>query len=173
MRVYENQEHEERMHRLDEMAEAALELYGLGGAQIVMLGEPGGVVFRVEVPADGPVAYHPYLGKVAGKRFLLRVQSASTSSAASMYTELVCLAALIRDTEMDLPEPVPACDGSLVAELSGEGMGEPQLCALFRWTGDQHSADATPGWPELASAIEEIYGQDEVLVPVPSGSALN
>jgi hypothetical protein len=90
-----------------------------------------------------------------------------------MYTELVCLAALIRDTEMDLPEPVPACDGSLVAELPGDGLGEPQLCALFRWTGDQHSTDATPGWPELANAIEEIYGQDEVLVPAPSGSALN
>lgn len=171
MEANENQGHEERMNRLHKMAEAALELYGLAGAQATILGEPSGVVFRVEVPAGGELAYHPYLGRVAGKRFLLRVQSAS--SAASMYTELVCLAALIRDTEMDLPEPVPAYDGSLVADLPGDSAEESYLCVLFRWANGHHSGDVTPGWPELASAIEEMYGQDEVLVPVPSGSALN
>ena len=173
MNVYENQGHEGSMHRLNEMAGAALELYGLSGAQVTVLGEPAGVVFRVEMPASGGVAFHPYLGKVAGKRFLLRVQSASTSSAASMYTELVCLAALIRDTEMDLPEPVPAYDGSLVAELPGDSEEESHLCVLFRWANGQHSEDVTPGWPELATAIEEIYGHDDMLVPVPSGIALN
>lgn len=170
MRVYENVGHNEEMHR---KAEAALELYGLGGAEVKMLGEPSGAVFRVEVPLNSEIAYHPYLGKIEGKRFLLRIESAGTGSTAALYTELVCLAALLRDTDMMLPEPVPACDGSLVAEIPGDDIDEPHLCVLFRWAGGQHTEDRTPGWPELAAVIEEIYGGAEVLSPVPAGSALN
>jgi Ser/Thr protein kinase RdoA (MazF antagonist) len=43
------------------------------------------------------------------------------------------LTALARDTDLSVPRPLPARDGSLVVEASADGVPEPRLCEIFSW----------------------------------------
>ena len=127
------------------LAEAALARYGLDGALIQPDDQDGRVIFHLVMPADA-CAVHPYLGRLAGKRFLLQVYDSGEHSVAVIQQDLVQMAALLRDTDLDLPEPVPACDGSLVVEMPGRD--EACYCVLFRWAWRSGLEAEILGWHE-------------------------
>ncbi len=114
-------------------AAALLDQYGLGGARLTALNDADGLLFRVSVP-DSPeqpgLLYHPYLGRIAGRRFALRVQNEEANGAA-IHSEMVWLAALLRDTGLTVPEPVPTLNGSLLGRSLVAG--GPGKCVLLRW----------------------------------------
>jgi Ser/Thr protein kinase RdoA (MazF antagonist) len=80
--------------------------------------------FRVETPA--------------GDRFVLRIQRITGSPVhpprgeAEARSELLWLSALRRETDLEVPEPVPANDGALTTVVDVEGVPAPRICALFR-----------------------------------------
>lgn len=111
------------------LAEAALERYNLQGARCEPLDAESDLLV-VEVPQEG-ARFHPYLGRIDGKRFVLRVYGPAARRE-MIASELLELAARLRDTDDALPEPVPACDGALVPAIHSAGAAEPRLCALFR-----------------------------------------
>lgn len=128
--------------RLDHLrlAEVALERYGLleVGAIATLISDAEYAVFRVNVPRMPEGALHPYLGRVEGQQFLLRIEGTAETRMATTYSELALLATMLRDTDLALPEPVPAIDGALVPELYVEANpvdDEPKQCVLFRWAG--------------------------------------
>jgi hypothetical protein len=115
------------------LAEAALSQYSLSGANLVLLSDAGNLLYKVTVPVDGGDMYHPYLGRMNGQHMLLRIESTVEHRVATTYAELALLATLLRDTDLALPEPVPASSGALVPELDmAEGHAACQ-CVLFRW----------------------------------------
>ena len=134
MRVYENLVEAELSRNIDSLAEAALEMYGLAGAQLEMVSTGDDTLFQVSIPSGTGSVFHPYLGRIEGKRFLLQMREAGTQGEVSMYSEVAWLAEMLRETDLNCPEPVPACDGSLVAEVAHEGADhERRQCVLFRW----------------------------------------
>ncbi len=119
------------------LAEEALNNYGLGGAELVLLSDTEHAIFRVMVPAGSACAVHPYLGRIAGEQFVLRVHQESQSFA-ELYSEMVYLLALCRDTELMVPEPVPSLRGDLIVALKKENsISESRLCVLLRWVEDE------------------------------------
>lgn len=135
MRAYENLMEAESSRHIDSLAEAALELYGLSGAELEMVGNMDGTLFQVVVSASMGRAFHPYLGRIDGKSFLLQMRDAGPEGEVSMYSEVAWLAELLRETDLNCPEPVPAWDGSLVAEIiCDEANYRRQQCVLFRWS---------------------------------------
>jgi Ser/Thr protein kinase RdoA (MazF antagonist) len=115
------------------LAEAALRQYSLTGARLSLVSDAGNLLYRVSVPEGGCAVYHPYLGRINGLQLLLRIESSAEHRVVTTYAELALLATLLRDTDLALPEPVPATSGALVPELeTGEGDAICQ-CVLFRW----------------------------------------
>jgi hypothetical protein len=136
MNSYREIAENKRIYRL-RLAEAALCRYGLdtGGGYATLISDADCAVFRVRIPASAIPVIHPYLGRIDSKQFLLRLEDTAERRVATTYSELVLLAAMLRDTELALPEPVPALDGTLVPELYDDTNREvnPIQCVLFRW----------------------------------------
>jgi hypothetical protein len=118
-----------------QLAEVALERYGLKGASLTLVSEIEAALYKVALPSGDGAIYHPYLGRTTGQQLLLRIEDSAEHRIASTYSELVLLATLLRDTDLELPEPVPSSSGELVPELWLEGMDRPHQCVLFRWAG--------------------------------------
>jgi hypothetical protein len=119
---------------LERLAEAALARYGLGLPQATIENLPSvagdeGCAFGVSFPA-GAAGIHPYLGRLAGKSFTLRMSPASEESRAAAIEWAKESAALCRDTDEGAPEPVPACDGSLVTLVALAG--DARHCVVYR-----------------------------------------
>lgn len=127
--------------RLDHLrlAQVALKLYGLleAGASAHLISDAEHAIFKVSVPSGMGVIAHPYLGRIEGQQFLLRIEETVEARMATTYSELALLATMLRDTDLALPEPVPAMDGALVPELIAnvDLDDEPKQCVLFRWAG--------------------------------------
>ena len=165
MRAYENLVKAIEPQHIDRIAGAALELYGLTGADVESVGSGTNMLFQVNVPSASGKAFHPYLGRIDGKRFLLQVRDAGPEGELSMYSEVAWLAELLRETDLCCPEPVPAWDGSLVAEVSLDEAGcRRQQCVLFRWfDGEQSLHIEMLGANHGTPATNHYCGQWETL----------
>ncbi|MEP6775754.1 MAG: hypothetical protein ABJA50_09180, partial [Chloroflexota bacterium] len=73
------------------LADAALQRYGLdvAGACITLISDADCLVFKVRVPVSITPVLHPYLGRVEGKQFLLRLEDTAERRIATTYSELV------------------------------------------------------------------------------------
>lgn len=112
--------------RLKRLAETALQAYDLPVSSIARLahGEDN-TTFRVD--------------SIGGERYVLRVHRATGSpwhplrTPENVRSEMEWLAAIRRDTDLQVPEPVPTLDGSLFTVARSEGVPEPRTCVIFRW----------------------------------------
>lgn len=69
-----------------------------------------------------------------GRKFILRVtQPEGGHNRDHVVAEMDWLAALARDTDLSVPRPLPAKDGSLVIEAGAGGVPEARLCEIFSW----------------------------------------
>jgi Ser/Thr protein kinase RdoA (MazF antagonist) len=148
-----------RLGLLRRLATQALDAYGIGPAELVLLGHVENTTFRVEVPT--------------GERFVLRIHRVSGSplhpprTLAEVASEALWLAAIRRNTPLSVPEPVPANDGSMVTVADVVGLPEPRLCVLFRW---QHGrfldAGLTPVHLErVGRFIAKLHDQSSRFAP--------
>ncbi|HYO51023.1 MAG TPA: hypothetical protein VEW94_14320 [Chloroflexia bacterium] len=144
MIAYECLTEEEQSHRLRRLAEQALERYGLGAAHLTLFSQSEDTTFFVEVPVGDGSAVHPYLGRIEGKQFALRVLDAGEENAEAALADIVWLARLLRDTSLVVPEPVPACDGSLVVEVPGDPAMPNQFVLLRRAEGGSNEEESIP-----------------------------
>ena len=116
-----------QLGRLRALARRALAEFGVTAARLTLLRHEQNTTFRVDV---------------AGERYVLRISRPGTSSPESVTSEMAWLAALRRDTDLSVPEPVAARDGALVVVASHPGVTEPRSCVLLRWM-DGRFADAS------------------------------
>jgi Ser/Thr protein kinase RdoA (MazF antagonist) len=112
----------ERRASLASLAERALSCYGLGDVKPLLLEDTTNLVFRVQLPG---------LQRKGG--FVLRIHAPGQRSTNEIHEELQWLLAIRRDTNLMVPAPVPALDGSLIQEIPASGEATPRQCVLLHW----------------------------------------
>ena len=74
-----------------------------------------------------------FLLKTRTRKYLLRVIRPRYKDPSAIRSELEWLAAITRDTDLVVPEPVANQKGELLTVTSIPGVPEPRICALFGW----------------------------------------
>jgi Ser/Thr protein kinase RdoA (MazF antagonist) len=125
MRSFATLSYRGQIGRLRRLAEAALREYPVAAVRLVPLRHDENTTFRV----DG----------ARGDRSVLRIHRVTGSpfhpprTTAEVASELMWLSALGRETDLSVPEPIAARDGSLACVARTEGVPEERTCVLFRW----------------------------------------
>jgi Ser/Thr protein kinase RdoA (MazF antagonist) len=108
----------EQLSRLRRLGRTALASYGLDKARMTLLRFEHNTTFRVDA---------------SNGRYLLRINRPLVHGPDTIASEMAWLTALRRDTDLGIPEPVAARDGSLVLVVSDTGVPEARSCVLLRW----------------------------------------
>jgi Ser/Thr protein kinase RdoA (MazF antagonist) len=129
-----------QIRRLRQLADAALAAYDLGTVRLTLLAHLFNTTFRVDTDA--------------GQSYVLRIHRAGTPTVESVSAELAWLKALRRDTDLEVPDPVPTRADTLLTVATTAGVPTPHICVLFRWlNGRQIDAGLTPTHLERAGAL--------------------
>lgn len=137
-----------RLQHLITLAESVLAGYDLPGASLTLVSETANAVFHVAVPSGRPQRLLETGRTSDGAAYALRLRPPGWHSTQSLAEELQWLLALRRDTDLVVPEPVPACDGTLIQEISDPDTPGPWQGVLFRWVpGERRTETLTP--PDL------------------------
>ncbi len=152
MKSYEQLTRLGRLRRLKTQAEAALEAYGLAGARLRFLSYTGNTTYRVDASSLAEDdASHPALARAPSERYdphhyVLRMHQPGYQTPEAIASELEWLAALCRDTDLGVPEPMRTLDGELSVEVRVPGVPQPRRCSLLRWmTGRMLTKGLRPG----------------------------
>ena len=105
--------------RMRQLAEVALAAYDLPQARLTLLAHLFNTTFRVDT--------------ITRQRYVLRIHRAGTPTVESVGAEMAWLAALRRDTSLEVPAPIATRDGSFLTVASTPGVLRPHICVLFRW----------------------------------------
>jgi Ser/Thr protein kinase RdoA (MazF antagonist) len=117
-----------RALRLRRMALAALESYDLDVKRVRLVTNDLNGIFRVD--------------STDGRKHVLRVcQPEIGHSLEVIRSEMMWLAALRRDTDLGVPEPLTTREGELVTTVEVQGVPEPRHCVLFGWLPGPDLAD--------------------------------
>ena len=107
-----------QLSRLRRLGRTALASYGLDNARLRLLRFEHNTTFRVDA---------------SNGRYLLRISRPQAHGPEAIASEMAWLTALRRDTDLRVPAPVAARDGSLVLVGSDTGVPEARSCVLLRW----------------------------------------
>ena len=105
--------------RLTRLAGTALGAYALSPVRLTRLAQGWNTTFRVDTAGDD--------------RYVLRVHRPNGPTTEMIRSELVWLSALRRDTDLEVPVPVPTRDGDLVAVAAVDGVPGQRTCDVLRW----------------------------------------
>ncbi|MGD8627303.1 MAG: phosphotransferase, partial [Anaerolineae bacterium] len=146
-----------QLRRTRRLAEAALDLYGLGGARLTFLQYSANIVYRVDVPGPAPAGNGA--GPYVPNRYLLRVLY--TGNLEGVKGELTWLAALSREGGLPVPQPVPTLAGDLVGRVVTPGLTQGRLVSLMRWIdGRRLTTGFRPGhfraWGRMVARLHDF-----------------
>jgi len=116
------------MHQL---AETVLEGYGLGGAHVKLVLPAATTLYRVydsnpkSMPTEDDL-FEP-------GQYLLRIHDPGSQTADAIELELAWLAAMRREANLPVPEPLPRMDGRLLTQSTIPGTTQIHNCSLLRW----------------------------------------
>lgn len=119
MRAFERLHRRTQIGRLRQLAVVALADYDLPPVRLTLIAHRFNTTFRVDT--------------ATGQRYVLRIHRAGTPTVHSVGSELAWLAALRRDTLLEVPAPVPTRAGPLLTVAAAPGVPSPHICVLFRW----------------------------------------
>lgn len=105
--------------RLLSLANRVLRRYTLPIRHVEHLATHSNVMFRVVTSR--------------GEQLVLRVGTPHANTRTNIETEVQWLAALRRETNLDVVAPIPAVDGSLVVDELDLDLGKERPCVLFTW----------------------------------------
>lgn len=118
MKPFHDLTNQGQTRRLRHLALAALDHYDPKPIQVSLLTVETNILFDVRTAAD---------------RYVLRLSAPNARTIGEIRSELAWLVALRRDTDLVVPEPVPARDGERVVTVEARGVPEARHCVLFRW----------------------------------------
>ena len=104
--------------RLRRVGRTALASYGLDDAPLKLQRYEQNTTFRVDAD-DRP--------------YLLRINRPRVHTADTIGSEMAWLSALRRDTDLGVPEPVAARDGSFIVVACDRGVPAAHVCVLLHW----------------------------------------
>ncbi len=108
-----------QISQLRELALTALSAYDLPPIRLTLLAHLFNTTFRVDT--------------ATGERYVLRINRAGMPSVRRVAAELAWLAALRRDTTLEVPSPVSTIDGSLFTIAATPHIPAGHICVLFQW----------------------------------------
>jgi Ser/Thr protein kinase RdoA (MazF antagonist) len=114
-----------------QLARVALNDYGLADAPFRFLLQAGNTLYRVYEPSPDPAKSADSL--FAEGQYLLRIHYPPYQTPDAIELELAWLAAMRREADLPVPEPVPALDGRLLTQVSIPGIPGERTCSLLRW----------------------------------------
>lgn len=106
-------------NRLKPLAEEVLSRYPFEVRKITHLATHSNVLYRVD-------ANH-------GRQMVLRVGSPTSNSRSNIQYEVDWLAALNKDTDLDLVSPIPTAGGRMVSDVYDPDADVARHCVLFTW----------------------------------------
>ena len=118
-----------QLRRIRQLAEAALEAYGLRGARLTFVQYTANIVYRVDVP--GPAPFENGQSPYVPNRYLLRVLYTGQWEGAK--GEMTWLSALSHEAGLPVPRPVPTLEGELLTRITTPGLPEGRIVSLMRW----------------------------------------
>lgn len=114
-----------------QLAETALEEYGLGGVSLEFYLQAGNTLYRVY--DRNPISPDPNDDLFEPGQYLLRIYQPGWQAPEAIELELAWLAAMRREGGLPVPEPIPRLDGGLLTQISIPNIPQPRNCALLRW----------------------------------------
>ncbi|MFT4167457.1 MAG: phosphotransferase [Microlunatus sp.] len=147
-----------QLARLRQVASAAIEQYPLPAGDLEFVSHGENTTYRHDSSAG---------------RHLVRVHrprrhGRDVDSAAAIRSELAWLRAIRADTELAVPEPLDALDGSPTVEAAA--VGETRTCSVLRWMdGRIHESSPRPvHLRRLGEAMARLHEQADAWTP-PAG----
>ncbi|MEA2576322.1 MAG: hypothetical protein QOH93_3620 [Chloroflexia bacterium] len=138
--MFEHLSHRAQVERLRRLALASLAAYDIGTFRLTLLAHRFNTTFRVDT-GDGYC-------------YVLRIHRQGTPTVETVGAELAWLYAIRRDTELEVPDPVPTRSGELLTVAEIADIPTPHICVLFRWlNGRQVDAGLTPRHMQLTGAL--------------------
>jgi len=113
-----------------QLAQVALNAYGLSDVRFKFLRQAGNTLFRVN---EASPAYALRAELYTPGQYMLRIHQPGYQTAEAIALELAWLAAMCREANLPVPEPVSTLDGSLLTQVSIPGIPEERNCSLLRW----------------------------------------
>jgi Ser/Thr protein kinase RdoA (MazF antagonist) len=155
MQPFEDLSNDALVQRLRQLAEVALGAYDLGDTRLFPLTQTENMTFRVESHSGG--------------RYVLRIHRPGAKSAAEIRSELLWLAALRRDTDLVVPDPVPTTSGDLLTIADAEGVPGPRPCVLFRWVDGRFAPHlrSAAAFGRVGTFMARLHRHAEQFVPPP------
>jgi Ser/Thr protein kinase RdoA (MazF antagonist) len=130
MKPFEELSYPGRIRRMRQLAQAALNNYGLSDARFRFLRWAGNTLFRVnEIHPTSTTKVELY---TAGQ-YMLRIHQPGYQSAEAIELELMWLAAMCREADLPVPEPVPTLEGKWLTQVSIPGVPGSRNASLLRW----------------------------------------
>ncbi|MCI0398355.1 MAG: phosphotransferase, partial [Chloroflexi bacterium] len=118
MTPFDSLTHRGQVQRLKRLAMVALAEYDLSPRTLTPLVHLFNTTFRIDTNNG---------------RYVLRINRPEHRSLAEIHSEMVWLAAISRETELVVPNPLANRAGQLVTTMAVAGVPEPRHCALFQW----------------------------------------
>jgi Ser/Thr protein kinase RdoA (MazF antagonist) len=141
------------LRRLREVATTALDAYGLTGARLTFQQYTANIIFRVDAPGFAPIRDEHAL--YVPNRYALRILA--ISDARTITSELTWLAALRREANLPVPEPVRTLDGHLFTKVATPGVPQGRVVSLMRWVDGRHLTQDLH--PDRARALGRLVAQ--------------
>jgi Ser/Thr protein kinase RdoA (MazF antagonist) len=136
-----------RALRLRKMALAALERYDLDVNRVQLLSNDMNGIFRLEM--------------AGGEKAVLRISVPGDvgHSLEAINSEMVWLAALRRETDLNVPRPFTTRDGALVTTVQVPGVPEARHCVVFSWVKGVDLADrpSPENWYKLGEFASRLH----------------
>jgi Ser/Thr protein kinase RdoA (MazF antagonist) len=147
---------EQRLGRYRRLAAAALARYDLGPAEATFLGHNAGVAYRVQT--------------AGGERFVLKIAEPIGEGGGwapgSIAAVLAWLAALARETDLVVQEPVPDRAGALLTAVAFDDLPEPFRCSLQRWVEGDRVGHFTPDHARrIGAAVARLHRHGATWIP--------
>jgi len=113
-----------------QLAQVALNAYGLFDVRFKLLRQAGNTLFRVNEVNPVPTANVELYTR---GQYLLRIHQPGYQTTEAIELELAWLAAMCQDDNLPVPEPVSTLDGKLLTQVSISGIPGQRNCSLLRW----------------------------------------
>ena len=130
MKPFEELSHLGRIRRMRQLAQAALNAYGLSDTRFKFLRQAGNTLFRVN---EASPTLTTKVDLYTPGQYMLRIHQPGYQTTEAIELELSWLAAMCRDDHLPVPEPVSTLDGTLLTQVSIPGIPGQRNCSLLRW----------------------------------------
>ncbi|MBV7333454.1 phosphotransferase [Chloroflexi bacterium TSY] len=118
MKDFDSLDRQTQRNRLRQLGKAALNEYGISNGTLNFITDTENTVFQV---------------RASDRTYALRIHSPDEKPASEVEGELLWLAALRRDTSLEVPEPVQTLGGHFVLEIETPDVPGPRPVVLFHW----------------------------------------